>query len=215
MKGSKFPKKRISLRASAIPAVIMMLLIAGLSAPVFADGTETVPKDEDEFLSSDAYAQEDRFEGLTEPQGLVSIPVTGLIVPTAAVAPPPSGGGNGSGATTPTPPPNEEEEEETIPISSGSMEQPPKPPDREGGEWRWDEDLGQWIFEEANPLADMELMAEDGNLPQTGFAGILADIPRPALALLAALLLPAALILLLRRRQKEKAAPETPGPAGG
>jgi hypothetical protein len=190
----------------------MMILIAGLSAPVFADGTEAVPKDETEFLGP-AYAQESRDTDGKSPPGLgVSIPVEGFIVPAVAVAPPNGGGGGGGGGTTP-PPSIDEEEEETSPIV-GSTERPSKPPDREGGVWRWDEDLGQWIFEEDYPLADMEFMSEDGNLPQTGFAGVLADIPRPVLALLAALLLPAALILLLRRREEEKAAPETPEPAG-
>jgi hypothetical protein len=68
----------------------------------------------------------------------------------------------------------------------------------------------------------MEFIGEGGSLPVTGFAGvlagiprsvlallagILAGIPRSALALLACLLFPAAVIPLLRRRKEEKPVP--------
>jgi hypothetical protein len=59
------------------------------------------------------------------------------------------------------------------------------------GEWRWDEDAGQWIYDEYPPLA---------SLPQTGQL----NWPVPALFLLGALLL--LLGLRLNRREDARSA---------
>jgi hypothetical protein len=94
----------------------------------------------------------------SDPSSLeVSIEVQGFIIPASAVVPeppdPPPTDSNGGGVVVPVP----EDEAEPEPETPGEAEIPPKPADRPGGTWRWDEDLKQWIFDEDTPLMDMTL----------------------------------------------------------
>jgi hypothetical protein len=203
-------KGRSIFRTLAVPAVLC--LVAGLFAPVFADA----PKDSSEFLDpASVFAPEHRAvsDADNPPSLAVGVPVQGFVVPAAATLPPE--GGNGGGIVVP-PPAEAEEGDETEGESGESapadLTDPSRmPPERAGGTWRWDEDLGQWILDEENPLGDLTLVGEDGNLPQTGFAGILADFPRSA-RLLLALLLPLAFVLfLLLRRARSHPGRRIPG----
>jgi hypothetical protein len=203
-------RRRIFRRAAA---AVIPLLAAGLFAPVFADAPEDIPKDIESFLDpASAYAPEQGDAEGKNPLGLfVNVPVQGFVVPAAATLPPENGNGGG-GIVVPVPVPEDGDESESGESGSESGEGAPAdltdpsrvPPERAGGTWRWDEELGQWIFDEENPLGDLALMGADGNLPQTGFAGILADFPRPA-RLLFAVLLPLAFALLLFPRRPRSA----------
>ena len=137
------------------------------------------------------------FNGWTVPQGAVSTFTPGQANETTSFIMPgehvtvranwrESGGGGGGGGEGPgtTPPPvvlPEEPEEEppveeiTEPpvnppeVTPPDTERPPMPPIPEGkeGVWRWDEDTGMWVFDEAPPLGFI-----DPDLPKTGDAMI-------------------------------------------
>jgi hypothetical protein len=183
-----------------IAAFAILILVQVTSVPVFADTAESPPKDHESFLGP-AYEPEYKDANGKNPQGLsVSIPVQGFVVPAEG------GNGNGGGSTVVPVPEDKPEDEGEDEVESGessgagASEIPPRPAEQPGGVWRWDEDLGAWIFDEDNPLGEMTLMDAEGNLPQTGFAGALSAFPPSAPLLAEALLLLLAIPLFLRRR---------------